>query len=54
MNIRAKIFGGGGSNDDEPILRGKKPRGAKPNMLNSVTVSRETMRQSNDRNEDRR
>lgn len=53
MNIRAKIFGDGGSNDDEPILRGKQPRGAKPNMLNSVTVPRETKRQSNDRSEDR-
>ena len=50
MNIRAKIFRGVA---DEPILKAKKPRGAKADTLHSVAVSRETRRLSNGRGEDR-
>jgi hypothetical protein len=50
MNIRAKLFRG---EADEPILKAKKPRGAKADTLHSVDVSRETRRLSNDRGEDR-
>jgi len=52
MNIRAKIFGGT-SLSDEPLLKRKKPRGAKADELRSVIVSRETRRQSNSRGGDR-
>lgn len=50
MNIRAKVFRGAA---DEPILRSKKPRGAKADTLNSVAVARETRRLNNGRGEDR-
>ena len=50
MNIRAKVFRGAA---DEPILQAKKPRGAKADTLNSVSVARETRRLSNGRGEDR-
>lgn len=50
MNIRAKIIRGVA---DEPILKAKKPRGAKADTLHSVAVSRETRRLSNGRGEDR-
>jgi hypothetical protein len=52
MNIRAKIYGGG-EPAGEPLLKAKKPRGAKPDTLNSVAVNRETRRASNGRSEDR-
>jgi hypothetical protein len=52
MNIRAKIYGGA-SMAEEPILKAKKPRGAKADTLHSVAVSREARRQSNARAEDR-
>lgn len=50
MNIRAKVYRGA---VDEPILKAKKPKGAKADTLHSVAVSRETHRLSNDRGEDR-
>ena len=52
MNIRAKIFGGT-SLADEPLLKAKRPKGAKPRSLDSVVVPRETRRQSNSRGGDR-
>src|SRR4051812_13556662 len=52
MNIRAKIYGGA-SAAEEPLLKGKKPRGAKADTLHSVAVSREARRASNGRAEDR-
>lgn len=52
MNIRAKIYGGG-SAAEEPLLKGKKPKGARADTLHSVAVSRETRRASNGRAEDR-
>jgi hypothetical protein len=52
MNIRAKIYGGA-SAAEEPILKAKKPKGAKADTLQSVTVQREARRQSNARGEDR-
>lgn len=51
MNIRAKVFGGATS--AEPILKAKKPKGAKADALQSVAVSREVQRASNNRGEDR-
>jgi hypothetical protein len=50
MNIRAKLFRG---EADEPILKAKKPRGAKADTLHSVAVSRATRRLNNGRGEDR-
>lgn len=50
MNIRAKVYGGAA---DEPILRAKKPKGAKADTLHSVAVAREARRASNSRGEDR-
>lgn len=50
MNIRAKVIRGVA---DEPILKAKRPRGAKADTLHSVAVSRETRRLSNGRGEDR-
>ena len=50
MNIRAKVIRGIA---DEPILKAKRPKGAKADTLNSVAVSRETRRLSNGRGEDR-
>ena len=52
MNIRAKIYGGE-SAAEEPILKAKKPKGAKADTLHSVTVEREARRRSNARGEDR-
>jgi len=52
MNIRAKIFGGS-SPTEEPLLRAKEPKGAKADELHSITVPRETRRQSNSRASDR-
>lgn len=52
MNIRAKIFGGS-SLGEEPLLKAKRPKGAKADTLHSITVPRETRRQSNSRGSDR-
>jgi hypothetical protein len=52
MNIRAKIYGGAIASE-EPLLKAKKPKGAKADTLHSVAVSRETRRASNARSEDR-
>ena len=52
MNIRAKIFGGEAA-AEEPILKAKKPKGAKADTLHSVKVEREAQRRSNARAEDR-
>lgn len=51
MNIRAKIYGSGAA--EEPLLPSKKRKGALADTLNSVRVSREASRQSNNRAEDR-
>jgi hypothetical protein len=52
MNIRAKIYGGVQATE-EPLLKPKRPKGAKADTLNSVTVRRETSRATNARSEDR-
>ena len=52
MSIRAKIYGGAIAAED-PLLKVKKPKGAKAEALGSVTVPRETRRASNSRGEDR-
>jgi hypothetical protein len=52
MNIRKKIFGGG-SVAEEPVLKPKKPKGAKADSLDSVTVPREESRKTNSRYDDR-
>src|SRR5690242_5321296 len=53
MNIRAMIYGGGTTANDESILRAKKPKGAKADALDSVAVAREESRTSDSRFEDR-
>lgn len=50
MSIRTRIFGAGA---DEPLLPNKTPRGAKPDMLNSVLVPRSESRRGNVRAADR-
>lgn len=50
MSIRTRIFGPGA---DEPLLRIKAPKGAKPEMLESVIVPRAESRRSNGRGGDR-
>ena len=50
MNIRAKVIRGIA---DEPILKSKRPKGAKADALHSVAVPREARRASNGRSEDR-
>ena len=52
MNIRAKIYGGAGA-AEEPILKAKKPKGAKADTLHSVNVQRDVQRARNSRGEDR-
>lgn len=52
MNIRAKIYGGF-EPVEEPLLKAKKRKGAKPDSLQSIGVPRETRRVTNDRGEDR-
>ena len=52
MNIRAKIFGGVPT-AEESLLKPKRPKGTRPEALDSVKVRRETTRISNDRGEDR-
>lgn len=51
MNIRAKIYGS--SKPQEPIFRDKRPKGAKPDELHSITVQRGETRRGNSRTEDR-
>ena len=51
MNIRAKVYGGAVA--EEPILKSKKPKGARADTLQSVAVPREVRRASNARGEDR-
>lgn len=51
MNIRAKIYGGSAA--EEPLLKAKKPKGAKADKLQSIAVSREARRASNARGGDR-
>ncbi len=50
MSIRTRIFGSGA---DEPLLRAKKPKGAVPDVLNSVAVIRSESRRGNARVRDR-
>lgn len=52
MNIRAKVYGGGDA-AEEPILKAKKPKGAKADTLQSVAVPRDVRRASNSRSGDR-
>jgi hypothetical protein len=52
MNIRAQIFGGG-EPAEGPILKAKKPKGAKPDTLHSVSVPRDVKRANNSRIGDR-
>jgi hypothetical protein len=52
VNIRAQIFGGESASQD-PLLRAKRPRGAKSDDLHSVTVPREEARRGNSRGGDR-
>ena len=51
MNIRAKIFGG--QRDEDPVVKAKKPKGAKPDTLNSIAVAREEARRGDTREGDR-
>lgn len=51
MNIRAKVYRGESAED--PILKAKKPKGSKADVLQSVRVQREVHRASNSRGEDR-
>jgi hypothetical protein len=53
MNIRAKIFGGSGAFEEEPILKSKTPKGAKADDLHSVAVPREEKRRADTRKQDR-
>ena len=50
MNIRAKIYGDW---VEEPLLKAKKPKGAKPDELDSIPVPRESRQRSDSRAEDR-
>jgi hypothetical protein len=52
MNIRKKIFGGMAA-VEEPILKPKKPKGAKSDSLDSVLVPREESRTTNSRGDGR-
>jgi hypothetical protein len=52
MNIRKKIFGGEEA-VEEPILKPKKPKGAKRDTLDSVVVPREESRTTNSRGNER-
>ena len=51
MNIRAKVYGGAAV--EQPLLRAKKPKGAKADNLHSIPVSREERRRANSRRSDR-
>ena len=52
MNIRSKIFGNGAA-EQSPVLKAKKPKGAKPDTLNSIPVIREETRRGDTRDQDR-
>jgi len=51
MNIRARIFGG--KVEEAPLVQAKKPKGAKADTLNSVSVAREEYRRGDTRDGDR-
>jgi len=51
MNIRARIFGG--KVEEAPLVQAKKPKGAKADTLNSVSVTREEYRRGDTRDGDR-
>ena len=53
MNIRAKIFGNKDESRPSPVVDAKKPRGAKADMLHSISVAREETRRGNTRSDDR-
>ena len=53
MNIRARIFGGASASDEQPVIKSKRPKGAKADQLNSVGVKREESRRHNNRGDDR-
>ena len=53
MNIRAKIFGGASTPEEPVVVAAKKPKGAKSDTLNSVSVEREESRRGNTRTDDR-
>jgi len=54
MNIRAKIFGGASKAEEKPlVVEAKKPKGAKADLLDSVSVTREEARRGNTRDGDR-
>ena len=50
MNIRAKIYGDW---VEEPLLKAKRPKGAKADELDSIPVPRESRQRSDSRAEDR-
>ncbi len=52
MNIRAKIFGGVNPAED-PLLPAKKPKGARADQLDSISLRRESRDRLNSRTEDR-
>jgi hypothetical protein len=52
MNIRSKIFGNGAA-EEAPVLKAKKPKGAKADTLNSIPVIREETRRADSRDQDR-
>ena len=52
MNIRSKIFGNGAA-EESPVLKAKKPKGAKADTLNSIPVIREETRRGDTRDQDR-
>ena len=51
MNIRAKIFGS--SDQGQPLLQAKKPKGVRADELHSIPVTREESRSADTRQEDR-
>ena len=54
MNIRAKIFGGASGKQEAPlVVAAKKPKGAKADLLDSISVEREESRRGNTRAGDR-
>src|SRR5205809_3048740 len=50
MSIRTRIFGAGA---DDPLLPGKKPKGAQPDSLNNIAIARTESRRGNARSGDR-
>lgn len=51
MNIRSKIFGG--QTEESPLVKAKKPKGAKADALDSISVAREVTRKADTRDGDR-